>query len=439
MQVSHSPDRIAVRFDDDHGVADAGLILAASLAEGLLLRELFDTHVELGDAPGVANAGDKAMTLIHSALAGGEWIQDADRLRAGATGQVLGHRVAAPSTLGVFLRSFTWGSARQLDQVVGQALCRAWAAGGGPGSWPVTIDLDATHCETYGLGKQGASKVGRDGTRGYHPLLATVAGGGDVLHSRLREGVANSGRGAASFVAETINRARRAGASGPITLRADSGFYNHKVVNACYQQGVRCSITVRLDQAVNTVIAQIPDDAWTPIPYWLEGGADVAETPYRPFGRKGRGMRLIVRRVRPTPGSQLALFTAWGYHAFVTDRDGPTLELEADHRRHAEVENVIRDLKHGVGLNHLPSGRFAANAAWLTLNVIAHNLARWVSRLGLGATLITTKTLRVRYLNLPGRLTRSARKLDLHLPRRWPWAREFLLALDRLRCVPFPT
>ena len=135
MQVSHSPDRIAVRFDDDHGVADAGLILAASLAEGLLLRELFDTHVELGDAPGVANAGDKAMTLIHSALAGGEWIQDADRLRAGATGHVLGHRVAAPSTLGVYLRSFTWGSPRQLDQVAGQALCRAWVAGPvrGPG------------------------------------------------------------------------------------------------------------------------------------------------------------------------------------------------------------------------------------------------------------------------------------------------------------------
>ena len=135
MQVSHSPDRIAVRFDDDHAVADAGLILAASLAEGLLLRELFDTHVELGDAPGAANAGDKAMTLIHSALAGGEWIEDADRLRAGATGQVLGHRVAAPSTLGVLLRSFTWGSARQLDQVAGQALCRAWVAGPvrGPG------------------------------------------------------------------------------------------------------------------------------------------------------------------------------------------------------------------------------------------------------------------------------------------------------------------
>jgi hypothetical protein len=164
----------------------------------------------------------------------------------------------------------------------------------------------------------------------------------------------------------------------------------------------------------------------------------VAETAYRPFGRNGRVMHLIVRRVRPTPGSQLALFTDYDYHRFVTDRQGTTLELEADHRRHAEVENTIRDLKYGVGLNHLPSGKFAANAAWLTLDVIAHNLARWTSRIGLGETLITTKTLRTRYLALPGRLTRSARRLHLHLPTRWPWASRFLLALDRLRCVPFP-
>jgi hypothetical protein len=139
---------------------------------------------------------------------------------------------------------------------------------------------------------------------------------------------------------------------------------------------------------------------------------------------------LIVRRVRPTPGSQLALFCDYDYHPFITDRDGSTLELEADHRRHAEVENTIRDLKYGVGLNHLPSGRFAANAAWLTLNVLAHNLARWTSRLGLGETLITTKTLRTRYLDLPGRLTRSARRWHLHLPTRWPWAQRFLLALE---------
>ena len=195
MRSSHSPDAISVTFDDDHAVADAGLILAATLAEGLMLRELVDTHVDLGSAPGAANAGDKAMTLISSALAGGEWIEDTDRLRAGATGQVLGHRVAAPSTLGTFLRSFTWGSARQLDEVAGQALARAWQAGAGPGPWPVTIDVDSTHCQTYGLHKQGAAGIDRHGERGYHPLLATVAGSGDVLGSRLREGVAHSGRG----------------------------------------------------------------------------------------------------------------------------------------------------------------------------------------------------------------------------------------------------
>ena len=439
MQVSHSPDAIAVTFDDDHAVADAGLILAATLAEGLLLRELFDTHVDLGDAPGAANIGDKAMTLVHSALAGGEWIDDVDRLRAGATGAVLGHRVAAPSTLGTFLRSFTWGSARQLDQVAAQALCRAWQAGAGPGPWPLTIDVDSTHCETYGLQKQGATGVDRHGERGYHPLLATVAGTGDVLHSRLRDGVANSSRGAASFVTEAINRTRRAGASGPITLRADSGFSAHKVIDACRKQDVTCSITVKVTKAVRQVIRQIPEQAWTPIPYWLDDGADIAETSYRPFGRKGRVMRLIVRRVRPTPGSRLALCCDYDYHPFVTDRQGSTLELEADHRRHAEVENTIRDLKYGVGLNHPPSGKFAANAAWLTLNVIAHNLARWVSRIGLGERLVTTKTLRVRYLDLPGRLTRSARRWHLHLSTRWPWQQRFLLALGRLRCVPFPT
>jgi Transposase DDE domain group 1 len=256
-------------------------------------------------------------------------------------------------------------------------LARAWQAGAGPGPWPVTIDVDSTHCQTYRLHKQGAAGIDRHGERGYHPLLASVAGIGDVLHSRLREGIANTGRGSASFVTETINRARRAGASGPICLRADSGFYHHKVVDACRKHRVACSVTVKLTKAVHKVIAQIPADAWTPIPYWLDGGADVAETSYRPFGRKGRVMRLIVRRVRPTPGSQLALFCDYDYHPFITDRQGSTPELEADHRRHAEVENVIGDLKDDVGLNHLPSGKFAANAAWLTLNVIAHNLARW--------------------------------------------------------------
>lgn len=146
-------------------------------------------------------------------------------------------------------------------------------------------------------------------------------------------------------------------------------------------------------------------------------------------------MRLIVRRVRPTPGSQLALLVDYSYHGFVTDRAGDTLELEADHRRHAVVEDAIRDLKYGVGLNHLPSGRFGANAAWLGLNVIAHNLARWVSRIGLGESLIATDTLRRRHLRTPGRITRSGRRATLHLPARWPWAERFNKSLAKLRSV----
>ena len=147
-------------------------------------------------------------------------------------------------------------------------------------------------------------------------------------------------------------------------------------------------------------------------------------------------MRLIARRVRPTPGSQLALFATYSYHGCITDRDGETLELAADHRRHAEIENAIRDLKYGVGLNHLPSGRFAANAAWLAGQVMAHNLARWTARLGLGEQIVTTKTLRRRFFSLAGRLTRSARRLTLHLPRRWPWEAQFSRALARLQAIP---
>ena len=298
----------------------------------------------------------------------------------------------------------------------------------------MTIDLDSSIHETYGLKKQGGWKFTHTKVRGYHPLYAVIAGTGDVVHSRLRGGNANSGRGAASFLTETFNRVRGAGASGLLTVRADSGFYAGTVAAACRKAGVRFSITVKLNKALHKAIAAIDDEAWTPIPYFLDG-ADVAETTYRPFGKKAPLVRLIVRRVKPTPGSQLALFVDYAYHAFITDRDGDTLELEADHRRHAVVEDAIRDLKHGVGLNHLPSGRFGANAAWLTLNVIAHNLARWVSRIGLGETLIATDTLRRRHLRIPGRITRSARKLTLHLPKRWPWADQFNDSLARLRAV----
>lgn len=428
-------DRLETKFDDGHAVAFAGLIQPATLAQHLGLRELFDQHVQLGIRPGSANVGHKAMTLIHSALAGGECIDDADALRAGSTGAVLGHALRAPSTLGTFLRCFTWGHVRQLDHVAGELLARAWQAGAGPGDDAVTLDIDSTICETYGLAKQGA-KFGYSGVRGYHPLIASVAGSGEVVHSRLRGGNAFSGRGAASFVAESFRRVRSAGATGPLTLRADSGFYSRAVVDACRRAKVCFSITVRLQPGLRQTIEALPEENWTAIAYWQEGGADVAEIAYAPFGQKHE-VRLIVRRVRPTPGTQLALLTNYSYHAFITDREGELLVLEADHRRHAEVENVIRDLKYGVGLNHLPSGRFGANGAWLVLNVIAHNLARWVVRIGLGPqTPLTTRTLRRRLLCLPGRLTRSARRWTLHLPRDWPWAPAFVAILGRLRAIP---
>ena len=319
-------------------------------------------------------------------------------------------------------------------------LARAWQAGAGPGDAPFTIDLDSTICETYGLDKEGARHHGYTGKRGYHPLLAVAAGTGDVLMSRLREGRANTVRGTAHFLRETVGRVRYAGAKGQLTVRADSGFYTYAVVTVCRKTRVRFSITIRQRQSLHNLIEAIPEEDWTPIPYWMEGAADVAETTYVPFRSKpgAAPVRLIVRRMKPTPGSQLALFATYSYHGFITDRDGETLELEADRRRHAEIENAIRDLKYGVGLNHLPSGRFAANAAWLAAQVMAHNLARWTARLGLGEQIVTTKTLRRRFFALAGRLTRSARRLTLHLPRRWPWEEQFSRALARLQAIPFP-
>ena len=477
------PDGIQIAFDDHRLVANAGLLLPATLALRLGLGELVDRYLDLGDAPGRANTGDKLMALVASALAGGDCIDDADALRSGGTARVLGCVVKAPSTLGTFLRSFRWGHVRQLDRVSRELLARAWAAGAGPGDEPLIIDIDSTICETYGLNKEGARHHGYTGQRGYHPLLAVAAGTGEVLMARLREGRANTARGAGHFLRETLSRVRYAGAKGQLTVRADSGFYNHGVVQVCRKTDVRFSITVRLRRNLRNLIEAIPESDWRPIPCWMEGAADVAETEYTPFQSQpgAAPVRLIVRRVRPTPGSQLALFANYSYHAFITDRNGDTLELEADHRRHAEIENAIRDLKYGVGLNHLPSGRFAANGAWLAVQVMAHNLARslwarrwqpprpsgdasfpWLEgsparpaasycispgagpgkprtqRIALGETVATTKTLRRRFLSLAGRITRKARRLILHLPRRWPWETQFVSALARLRAIPLP-
>ena len=296
------PDRIQVAFDDHRLVANAGLLLPITLAHHLGLGELVDRHVDLGGAPGRANAGDKLLTLVASALAGGDCIDDADALRAGGTEQVLGCTVKAPSTLGTFLRSFRWGHARQLDRVSRETLARAWDAGAGPGDDPLTIDLDSTVCETYGLAKEGAQRHNYAGRRG-HQHVAVAAGTGDVLMARLRKGRANTARGAAHFLRETIGRVRYAGAAGPLTMRADSGFYTHAIVAACRDKSVRFSITVRQHPSLRNIIEAIPEAEWTPIPYWMEDAADVAETIYTPFAGEpdAAPVRLIVRRVKTHP------------------------------------------------------------------------------------------------------------------------------------------
>jgi hypothetical protein len=425
-------DQVDIAFDDERAVASAGLLLPATLAERLGVEQVTDQVVDLGDRPGAAHPGRKLLTLVHALVAGGDCIDDVELLRSGATGSVLGHQVMAASTVGTFLRSFTFGHARQLDQVTGEILSRAWAAGAGPGDGPLTVDVDSTICEVHGYHKQGAC-YGYTHRLGYHPLLAFRADTGELLHARLRKGAANTARGILRFVDELVARLRRAGASGELTFRMDSGFWSAKLIKRLRRHRVRYSITVRQTKTVRATIAAIPEQAWVDIAYQPGGVAQVAETPYR-------GDRLIVRRVR-NQGDQQQLFPTWRYHAFLTDRVGTTTWLDADHRRHAVCELAIRDLKAGAGLAHLPSGQFNANAAWLLAATLAHNLLRWTATLGLGVHKQQTvaKTLRRTLLVLPGRLTRCARRWTLHLPAGWPWAHSFQIALARLRCIPYPT
>jgi Transposase DDE domain group 1 len=425
-------DQVDIAFDDQRAVASAGLLLPATLAERLRIEQVTDQVVDLGNRPGAARLGRKLLTLVHAMVAGGDCIDDVELLRSGATASVLGHRVMAASTVGTFLRAFTFGHARQLDQVTGETLARAWAAGAGPGDGPLTIDVDYTICEVHGYHKQGAC-YGYTHRLGYHPLLATRADTGEVLHARLRKGAANTARGILRFVDELVARLRRAGASGEFTFRMDSGFWSAKLIRRLRRHRVRYSITVRQTKTVRAATAAIPEHHWVDIAYPPGGVAQVAETPYR-------GDRLIVRRIR-NQGDQQQLFPTWRCHAFVTNRVGTMLELDADHRRHAVCELAIRDLKAGAGLAHLPSGRFAANAAWLLAASLAHNLLRWTAAIGLGGGNEQTvaKTLRRTLLALPGRLTRSARQWRLHLPAGWPWAHSFTMALARLRCISYPT
>jgi Transposase DDE domain group 1 len=428
--VSRGIDRIEVTFDEPNLVANAGLLLVATLVARLGLERLVNTTVHLGGRVGGALPGRKVLTLVHAMAAGGSHIDHADVLRSGATGSVLGHRVMAPSTLGTFLRAFTFGHIRQLDKVLGEALRRAWARGAGPGPAPLVIDLDSTICEVCGKAKHGAG-FGYTKRLGYHPLIATRAWTGELLHVRMRKGAANTQRGAVRFVEELVARVRRAGASGDLFLRFDSGFWSNPTIATLERLGVSYTMGVRMIKAVLAAVEGIPESAWTPIEYTADGEAEVAECDYK-------GRRLVVRRTRLI-GRQATLWPQWRHFAFVTDLGGPAVEVDAFHREHATVELAIRDLKEGAGLEHVPSGNFLANSAWLVCAALAHNLIRWTAILGeitAEERLTVARTVRTRFLSVPGRLVSRSGRPTLRAPLEWPWAGAFARALQLLRALP---
>jgi Transposase DDE domain group 1 len=422
-------DGVEVLFDDERLVSDAGIALVATLARRLGIECLASRFVRLRrDRPGAANAGRKVMALIFAMLLGADSIDDCELLRAGRTRRLLGGWLPAPSTLGTFLRAFTFGHVRQLDRLLAEALTRAWRAGAGPGQGRLVVDVDSFIGETHGYKKQGAS-FGYTKRRGYHPLMASRAGSGEVLHVRLRKGKANSSRGVLRFAEELIARVTRAGASGVKLLRADSAFWNNTLMQRLEQAGWLYSISIRMQKGVAEQIASIPEADWQALPdYPDDGEAQIAESTYA-------GQRMIVRRTRLL-GAQAELWPDWRHFPFLTNRSEEIALVEAEHRQHAVVELTIRDLK-DQALAHFPSGQFNANSAWTVIAALAHNLARWTSVIGLsGDTVCAAGTFRRRLLQIPGRLTYTARRWTLHLPARWPWQGDFTRALARTRALP---
>jgi hypothetical protein len=442
MRLSHARRAISVRFDDPNLVSCAGLAPVLALATRCGLAALLTARLRIA-ARGGANATAKILALIAGMIAGADSIDDMDLLRHGGMGRLFTD-VRAPSTLGTFLRAFTFGHVRQLDAVAAGLLSRLTAA------TPILpdlstmafIDIDDTVRQTYGYTKQGAGR-GYSGVKGLNALLATIStplSAPVIATTRLRKGATNSVRGAAKLLADALATAHRCGTGGLVTVRADSAFYSYPIIAAARRAGARFSVTARLTPAVTSAITTIPDQGWTPIRYpnaiWdddeqrLVSDAEVAEIEFTAFTSRRRTehitARLIVRRVRrlnPTtvPPGQTEAFAVYRYHAVFTDSAEPMLAAEATHRDHAIIEQVIADLKDSA-LAHLPSGVFTANAAWLTCAAIAHNLTRAAG--ALASTFharARTGTLRAQLINTPGRIARSAHQLVLHLPQHWPW------------------
>jgi hypothetical protein len=439
MQLSHVRPVVSAVFDDPNLVSAAGLVPLMALAERAGLRVLADEHLTVPGDKG-ANAGLKVSSLVAGMCAGADSIDDMAVLRHGGMGRVFNHGYA-PSTLGSFLRGFTFGHVRQLDAVAARflgGLARCTPLLGGIDQL-VLVDVDDTIIEVHGGGKQGAD-FGYSGVRGLNALLATITIGGTapvIAAQRLRRGGSGSSRGAARIVADTLATIKRlragrvADGSGntapPVLLRADSAFYAHTVVNTAIRAGAQVSVTVRMDPAVKAAIASIDETSWTTIEYpqaihdeasgtWISR-AQVAEIPFLAFRSQPKTQRvpgrLVVRRIpdanHRAGDQQASLFQVWRFHAFFTTSNLDTITADQVHRGHAIIEQVNADLKSSA-LAHMPSGVFNANAAWLVLAVVAFNLTR-----------ATTPTIRRKLINIPARAATSARRVTLHLPAAWPW------------------
>src|SRR3954468_8665676 len=448
MQLSHIRPVVSATFDEPNLVSAAGLVPLMALADKAGLRGLAQERLSVPTDKG-ANAGLKLCSLVAGMAAGVDSIDDMALLRHGGMGKVF-TGAYAPSTLGSFLRSFTFGHVRQADAVASRFLLNlaehTELLGGRQDSGTVIVDIDDTIIEVHGYQKQGAA-FGYSGVRGLNALLATVSTdqvAPVIAAQRLRKGSVGSPRGAARLAADTlalIARSRLAGRD--VLVRADSAFYSHALVTAVLGAGADVSITVRMDPAVKRAIAGIAENAWTTIKYpdavydettntWISK-AQVAEVPFTAFTSKRKTDqitgRLIVRRIPELnpkrSDGQDTLFDTWRFHAFFTTTapdDLDTVAADQTHRRHAIIENVHADLK-ASALAHLPSGVFNANAAWLVCAVMAFNPPRAAATVTATPALAraATATIRRKLINVPARVATSARRLRLHLPTNWPW------------------
>ena len=446
MQLCHTPRAMSAVFDDPNLVSSAGLVPVLALARSAGLHELAQQHLSVPTDKG-ANAGLKVASLVAGMVAGADSIDDMALLRHGGMGKVFTNAYA-PSTLGSFLRSFTFGHVRQLDAVASRFLTDL--ADQTPlvttvpeSTQRVMVDIDDTIIEVHGYAKQG-SGYGYSGVRGLNALLAVVStthSAPVVVAQRLRKGSCGSPRGAKRLIADALKTVASISPA-KVLVRADSAFYGHPMVAAAMRAGADVSVTVRMDPKVKAAISAIGEDAWTPIEYtdavfdeqtqtWISR-AEVAEIPFTAFSsRKATEQvpgRLVVRRIpdlnpSKNPGQE-ALFDTWRFHAFFTTTDpalADTVSADKTHRGHAIIEQVHADLKHAA-LAHLPSGKFTANAAWLVLAVMAFNLTRAAATLtGPALARATTATIRRKLIAVPARVASSARRMTLHLPARWPW------------------